>query len=321
MNHGTSLKHQASETFLLSAVLSFSGGLQDAYTYWFRDRVFANAQTGNVVLMSQYFMTGDLKEGIQYMAPLFAFAFGVLIAEYIGHRYKGNEKIHWRQIVLILEILILFAVGFIPSHYNMLASSLVSLSCAMQVEAFKTVHGFGYASTMCIGNLRSGMESLSLFIRDKDKNALIRVYYYCGVIISFAVGAGVGGIFSEFMGLKTIWMCCMVLIICCLLMMRKRSLFHTKNKSYYFKTNKKGSKENNSKNKNNKSNSNQNIYVDIDINTNYSKINNTNGKELHRSSLIEDNELDNNSFIQNSVDIDDDIVQENFSSIQKNYCR
>jgi uncharacterized membrane protein YoaK (UPF0700 family) len=48
-------KTQTSESFRLSALLSFSGGLQDAYTYNVRGGVFANVQTGNVVLMSQSF--------------------------------------------------------------------------------------------------------------------------------------------------------------------------------------------------------------------------------------------------------------------------
>lgn len=51
---------QTSESFLLGALLALSGGLQDAYTYTVRDHVFANAQTGNIVLMSQYLMTGHL---------------------------------------------------------------------------------------------------------------------------------------------------------------------------------------------------------------------------------------------------------------------
>ena len=47
-------KIQTSETFLLSAILALSGGFQDAYTYNVRNGVFSNAQTGNVVLMSQH---------------------------------------------------------------------------------------------------------------------------------------------------------------------------------------------------------------------------------------------------------------------------
>ena len=39
-----------------SEFLALSGGFQDAYTYNARNEVFCNAQTGNVVLMSQHFM-------------------------------------------------------------------------------------------------------------------------------------------------------------------------------------------------------------------------------------------------------------------------
>lgn len=41
-----------SESLILNLLLAFSGGFQDAYTYIVRDNVFANAQTGNIVLMS-----------------------------------------------------------------------------------------------------------------------------------------------------------------------------------------------------------------------------------------------------------------------------
>ena len=80
---------QTSETFLLSSILALSGGFQDAYTYNVRDKVFSNAQTGNVVLMSQHFMEGDWLKGVHYVFPVLAFALGVLVAERIGHRYKN----------------------------------------------------------------------------------------------------------------------------------------------------------------------------------------------------------------------------------------
>ena len=41
---------QMSESFLTAVFLSLSGGLQDAYTYLFRGKVFANAQTGNIAV-------------------------------------------------------------------------------------------------------------------------------------------------------------------------------------------------------------------------------------------------------------------------------
>ena len=62
-----------SEAFLTAAFLSISGGLQDAYTYLARGNVFANAQTGNVVLMSQNFMCGEWLQGLYYLCPLVSF--------------------------------------------------------------------------------------------------------------------------------------------------------------------------------------------------------------------------------------------------------
>ena len=49
---------QMSESFLTAVFLSLSGGLQDAYTYLFRGKVFANAQPGNIVLLSANLMDG-----------------------------------------------------------------------------------------------------------------------------------------------------------------------------------------------------------------------------------------------------------------------
>ena len=132
---------QTSESFRLSAILSFSGGLQDAYTYNVRGNVFANAQTGNVVLMSQNFMMGNWSNAIHYVLPLISFAAGVFLTEQIEYRFKNNKRLHWRQVVLIIEILLLGAVGFMPEELNVAANMMVSFSCAMQVQAFRKVHG------------------------------------------------------------------------------------------------------------------------------------------------------------------------------------
>ena len=48
-----------SDSFLVMIPLTLSGGLQDAYSYFMRDGVFANAQTGNIVPMSYKLFSGD----------------------------------------------------------------------------------------------------------------------------------------------------------------------------------------------------------------------------------------------------------------------
>jgi uncharacterized membrane protein YoaK (UPF0700 family) len=212
---------QTSESFRLSALLSLSGGLQDAYTYNMRGNVFANAQTGNVVLMSQNFMMGDFSNGIHYLLPLAFFAAGIFIAERIENAFKNNRRVHWRQIILLIEVIMLTIVGFVPHSLNMIANMMVSFACAMQVQTFGTVHGYGYASTMCIGNLRSGTESLSCYLRDGDRASLNKALHFFGIILIFAIGAGIGGVLSGIIGDMTIWVSPVLLVVVMVMMIKE----------------------------------------------------------------------------------------------------
>ena len=209
---------QMSEAFITSVFLAMSGGFQDAYTYFTRDEVFSNAQTGNVVLMSHNFMTGQWSEGLRYLFPIIAFAIGVVAAERIQNTFKYAKKLHWRQMILLIEILILFAVGFMPGELDMLATVLVSFSCAMQVQTFRKVGGYSYASTMCIGNLRSGTAALSVYCREKRPEQLKQALYYFGIIFFFAIGAGGGGNLSMRLGIPAICVSDVLLLISFILM-------------------------------------------------------------------------------------------------------
>ena len=191
--------------------LTLSGGLQDAYSYFMRDRVFANAQTGNIVLMSHALFSGQFSACLRYLVPVLAFALGVLAAGLIQARFPGGGKLHWRQLVLAGEIALLGAVGLLPGGRSGLANALTSFSCAMQVQSFRSVEGSAYASTMCIGNLRSGMAHLCGAL-DRGDRAELRA------ILLFAAGAGVGGVLTRYLGLRTIWVSCGLLAAGLLLM-------------------------------------------------------------------------------------------------------
>lgn len=222
--HETEQEKQMSEAFVNSAFLALSGGFQDAYTYFTREEVFSNAQTGNVVLMSQHFMCGEWMAGLRYLFPILSFAVGVWVAEQIQGRYRYARKLHWRQSILLLEIVILFVVGFIPTRLDMMATALVSFSCAMQVQSFRKVNGYSYASTMCIGNLRSGIAALSGYVREHKSQQAEQMLYYFGIIFLFALGAGVGGVLSmnPAVNIRAIWVSCALLLVSfCLMFIEK----------------------------------------------------------------------------------------------------
>lgn len=64
---------QISESLALGIFLTLAGGFQDAYSYNVRDHVFANAQTGNIVLLGQNLASGNLMHALRYLLPLAAF--------------------------------------------------------------------------------------------------------------------------------------------------------------------------------------------------------------------------------------------------------
>ena len=120
--------HQMSDSLIIMILLNLSGGTQDACSYFLRDHVFANAQTGNIVLMGCYLISEDLRDSIRYFLPVFCFALGVLTACFIRSKCRHTGKIHWRHLVLVMEILLLFVVGFLPPQVNWLANALTSFA-------------------------------------------------------------------------------------------------------------------------------------------------------------------------------------------------
>ena len=84
---------QRSESFAAAALLALSGGLLDAYTYLCRGGVFANAQTGNMVLLAIRAAEGKWQEAGRYLIPILAFAAGVMVAETVKRLHRSNGEI------------------------------------------------------------------------------------------------------------------------------------------------------------------------------------------------------------------------------------
>ena len=204
---------QMSESFFLTAILAIVGGFLDAYSYLMRGHVFANAQTGNIVLLSQHIFAGNWADVMRYLMPVLSFMFGVAAATEIRQHFQNIGRIHWRQIVILIEMSMLFLVGFLPGKMDLVANAFVSFSCAMQVQTFRKVDSYAFASTMCIGNIRSGMEALCAYRQSHNRQILYKAFHYFGIIILFAFGAGIGSILIPVFNLQTIWFSSFLLMV------------------------------------------------------------------------------------------------------------
>lgn len=211
-----------SDKFITGSILAFVGGFLDAYTYICRGQVFANAQTGNIVLLGVKLSEEDFTEAIHYTAPIIAFVIGIVIANIIKNKYRDKELVHWRQIIVGLELLMLFVVANIPQgRWDFLANIVVSFVCSLQVESFRKVNGYAYASTMCTGNLRSATERLFTYVRTRDKKELKASFHYYGIIMFFIIGAAIGAIVTGMISVKAVYVAAVGLMVVLLMMFQK----------------------------------------------------------------------------------------------------
>ena len=145
----------------------------DAYSYMERGEVFANAQTGNMLLFGVHLSQGDFQNTMKYLFPVLAFALGIALAEVV--RAKAGNLI--------------------------------------QVESFRKIHGKGIETTMCIGNLRSGTENLHHYFHTKERHFLDTSLLYYGIIACFIVGAVIGNAAVQLFQTKAILGCSFLLLI------------------------------------------------------------------------------------------------------------
>lgn len=181
---------QMSESIRLGALLAVSGGFMDAYSYIQRDHVFANAQTGNILLFGVNLSEGNFSGALHYFLPVLAFVLGIAAAEIV--RMHWRSSLHWRQISVLTEAVILAFVPLFPLTLNLPANALISFACGIQVESFRKIRGNSIATTMCIGNIRSGTQNLCQFFRDRDREHLLSAALYYGIIVCFVIGAVIG---------------------------------------------------------------------------------------------------------------------------------
>ena len=185
----------------------------DAYSYVCRGNVFANAQTGNILLMGVNLSTGNFSLAIRYLFPIIAFTLGIAIAEIIRHKFENNEMFHWRQCVILSEVLILFTVAFIPQSLNLMANSLISFVSGAQAQGFRRLNGGAYATTMCTGNLRTATHYFCDCCYSKEKSDIKNAFLYFIVIVIFALGAVIGNFFVGIYREKAIIISSLILLI------------------------------------------------------------------------------------------------------------
>ncbi len=212
-----------SETFPVGALLAVVGGYLDVYTYIARGGIFANAQTGNIVLLGVSLADGNLMKALSYLISIAAFVLGVFTAELI-HKLETKIPLHWRQLIIALEMIVVLIAAFLPVSdnvyysYNMLCNVVISYICSLQVQTFRVIHGITCATTMCTGNLRSGTDHLMRYHTSKNKSDLKNGLKCYLIILFFFLGAVISVFLTRAFGSFSVIFCLIPLLIVFILM-------------------------------------------------------------------------------------------------------
>ncbi|WP_312095280.1 YoaK family protein [Aminipila sp.] len=213
---------QMSESYILGILLAVVGGYLDAYTYICRGQVFANAQTGNIVLLGLQLAQGNVSRSLHYLVPILTFFVGIFFVEFMRNKSEINNILHWRQIILVIELIILIGVAFLPGgRLDALATVAVSFVCALQAQSFRKFNGNAYASTMCTGNLRSASEHFYRYYSLQNKTELKVTLKYLVIILFFILGAIIGCYLTKAYQIKSVLFCCLGLSAAFLLMLKR----------------------------------------------------------------------------------------------------
>jgi len=220
---GAFLGHPVHESLTFGVLLAIVGGFLDAYTFICRDGVFANAQTGNIVLVGVYASQGNWVQAIDHIPPIIAFVLGVLIVEWIQDKSIRFYMLDWKRIVLIIEIIVLFIVGLLPSSFsNLIITVIISFVASVQVSSFRKLVDIPFATTMSTGNLRTASHLAYNAVTKKDQAAAVSAARLFTVIFFFIFGAFLGGILTFSLGIRSIWCASLILVYAVVLFNKER---------------------------------------------------------------------------------------------------
>lgn len=192
----------AKERTALGIVVSCAGGLMDAYSYLMHGRVFANGQTGNIVLLVLRLAESDWGGALRYVIPVAAFVLGIFLSCCVqGELFRGAHA-RMQRAVIAFEAALFCVIALAAPHVpDLLVNSVISFAAAVAFQNFRT---FGtkstYASVFCTGNLRSLGLSLYEGLVRGDTHEWHRAQRYAAIIGAFGVGVLLGKVACELAG-------------------------------------------------------------------------------------------------------------------------
>lgn len=184
-----------------ACLLSAAGGLLDGWIYVGHGGVFANAQTGNIVLGAIALAAGDFAEALKHLPSLLAFCSGLVLSRWCAARLAARG-LNSRTSRLVAEALALALLAVYAARLcNEVTTAVVGFIAAWQITALSTIRGWSFNTGMTTGNLMSAISAASTAWSDRrNVDARVQATALGLMCVAFVAGATVGAVLTHAAG-------------------------------------------------------------------------------------------------------------------------
>lgn len=201
------------ESLAIGVLLGAVGGFLDAYTF-VGHAVFANAQTGNIVLFGVETASRHWHQAILRLVPIAAFMVGVVATETLARPRVRRGVRRPLRVALGAEIVILAAVASLPDDAPALLVTVpVAFAASIQWSTFRMLVDAPYSTLLATGNLRMATASAFQWIVEHDPTARRHARQFAAVVLAFAAGALIGAISTNNLGTTAVAVAAGILLI------------------------------------------------------------------------------------------------------------
>lgn len=183
------------------SVLMLATGFVDAYTFLQHGHVFAQAMTGNLVLIAIGAFDPTIIEFWRPLVPYLAFVVGVGIV-WAWSRRRGSPQLA----TLGLQVVVLVVAGFLPAGVlSVVVTAAVGLGAGMQIAAFQGVGRAAFTTTVMTSNSMKSVNAAltALTSTDPEDRAVARAY--AAALGGFVAGAFLGAFLTTWLGERAAW--------------------------------------------------------------------------------------------------------------------
>ncbi len=195
------------ETLPVAVLLILAAGMLDAYTYVGYGGVFANAMTGNIVILMIHLARADFTGALRYVCPVAAYLCGVAVAHSLKEKPFAAVVIYPARASLAIEVAFLVIAAVIPGLPDALIVTGIAFVAAMQATAFTRVGTFAFTSVTTSANLRHLAESFMAAVVFRNGLAAWReLIFFASVVACFVAGAATGAVATLRLGHAAVWL-------------------------------------------------------------------------------------------------------------------